>query len=541
MIIRLFRTSIVFRSTLVLLGITVLMGTLFAVFSYFVALDYEREHSGERMLDLLSTVENTTSIACFVLDLNLASEVGRGLIRNKDVRSVKILSGTTVLAFVEKSKAAKSDRISMPGQAAAATVERDVYSPFNPKEKVCRIVLEPDQGYLQGEAIASARRVVFLLMLQAVLLAAAVVYVVLNMITRPIKNISDRLHMLSAESGSQLDLPPGNERDEIGQLVGDVNALVSSLVTTLDEERQLRIRHQIGEKKFKTIFDNAETGIFLLDTAGTVLSYNQSFLRILGISPDLNEETIKACLLQALSGQELRLHLMIDQAINDGQIISEDFSIDIAPKNEIRWLNIIISALENGVLQGLVNDITVRKTQEESVKQLAVTDHLTGVANRLGFDLELQKLSKELQNDTETCVFLFLIDLDRFKQVNDTYGHDAGDKVLVYFTQLLRKTLRKTDFIGRLGGDEFVILIRDLDAPEKAEKIANTIIDRTAAPIVIGDGVCVEIGASIGISFSKGVPLDRVELIRQADEAMYQVKRAGRNSYRICTEVAVDS
>lgn len=540
MLMRLFRTSIVFRSTLVLLGIFVLIGSLFAVFSYFIDLEREREHGRERMLNLLSTVEHTTSIACFVLDLNLATEVSRGLIQNKDVMSVKILSGTTVLAYSEKKQTSGKHRIYMPVEPVES-IQRDVFSPFNTKEKVCSIVVEPDQAYRQGEAIKGAERVVFLLLLQSVLLAIAVVVVVLNMITRPIKIISDRLHTLDPETGSQLDLPPGNEMDEIGQLVGDVNALVSNLVTTLGEERQLRIRHQIGEKKFKTIFDNAETGIFLLDVTGTVLSYNQSFLRILGLLPDVGEEKVKVCLLQALDGQELRLHLMIDQAINYGQTISEDFSIDIAPKNEIRWLNIIISALENGVLQGLVNDVTVRKNQEDSVKQLAVTDHLTGVANRLGFDLELQKLSKELQNDMETCVFLFLIDLDRFKQVNDTYGHDAGDKVLVYFTQLLRKTLRKTDFIGRLGGDEFVILIRDLDAPEKAEKIARTIIERGAAPIVIGNGVCVEIGASIGISFSKGVPLDRVELIRQADEAMYQVKRHGRNNYRICTDVAVDS
>jgi methyl-accepting chemotaxis protein len=83
---------------------------------------------------------------------------------------------------------------------------------------------------------------------QAVLIAPAVIFVVLNMITRPIKTISDRLHTLFASDGARLELPRGNENDEIGQLVGDVNALVSSLVATLDEERQLRMQHQVGEK-----------------------------------------------------------------------------------------------------------------------------------------------------------------------------------------------------------------------------------------------------------------------------------------------------
>jgi diguanylate cyclase (GGDEF)-like protein/PAS domain S-box-containing protein len=531
----LFRTSIVFRSTLVLLTIIVLIGTLFAAFSYFTALNHEREHARERMIDLLSTVENTASIACFVLDLNLASEVSRGLIRNKDVRSVKIIAGTSVLAYSEKKKISGTSVINIPGERAA-TIERDVFSPFNAKEKVCSIVVEPDQAFLQNEAISSAQRVVFLLMLQSILLATAVVIVVIRIITRPIKNISDRLHSLSADHGALLELPIGNERDEIGQLVGDVNALVTSLVTTLDEERQLRIRHQIGEKKFKTIFDNAETGIFLLDTGGTVLSYNQAFLRILGLPCDLSEENSKTCLLEVLAGQELRLHLMIDQALNDGQIIGEDFLIDVALTNDSKWLNIVISALEDGVFQGLLNDITSRKTQEENAKQLAVTDHLTGVANRLGFDLELQKLAKEVHHDPTIRVFLFLIDLDKFKQVNDVYGHEAGDKVLIHFTQMLRKTLRKTDFIGRLGGDEFVILIRDLDTPDKAEKIAITIINRTSIAIPISAEVAVEIGASIGISYSHGQPFDRDELIRQADEAMYEVKRRGRNSFHIFSE-----
>lgn len=532
---RLFRTSIVFRSTFVLLTIIVLIGTLFAGFSYFTALSQEREHANERMLDLLSTVENTISIACYVLDLNLASEVSRGLIHNKDIKSVKIIADPMVLAYSEKKQKSKTAVINITG-GRAATIERDIFSPFNIKEKVCRIVIEPDQAVLQDEAIATARRLVFLLMLQAVLLAVAVVLIVLNIITRPIKNISDSLHTLSFDCGALLELPIGNEKDEIGQLVGDVNALVKNLVSSLDEERQLRIRHQIGEKKFKTIFDNAETGIFLLDTNGTLLSCNQAFLRILGLPEDLNEENSKSCLLEVLSGQELRLHLMIDQAINGGQIVGEDFSIDVNPRNEHRWIYIAISALEDGILQGLLNDITNRKTQEESAKQLAVTDHLTGVANRLGFDLELQKISKEIQHDPAIGVFLFLIDLDKFKQVNDVYGHEAGDKVLVYFTQLLRKTLRKTDFIGRLGGDEFVVLVKDLDSHDKAVKIAKTIIERTAIPIPISEKLTVEIGASIGISYSQGFPLERDELIRQADEAMYEVKRHGRNNFRIYTE-----
>jgi diguanylate cyclase (GGDEF)-like protein len=136
---------------------------------------------------------------------------------------------------------------------------------------------------------------------------------------------------------------------------------------------------------------------------------------------------------------------------------------------------------------------------------MAVTDRLSGVVNRLGFDLELQKIEQEMKKNPDLGVYLFLIDLDRFKEVNDEYGHDAVDKVLRYFTKLLRKTLRKTDFVGRLGGDEFVVLIRNLDMPEKAEIIAQAVIENLALPITIAPDEKVETGASIGISYYKGL------------------------------------
>ncbi|MFZ6846347.1 diguanylate cyclase [Undibacterium sp. RuTC16W] len=532
---QLFRTSIVYRSAFIVLGISLLVGSFFAVFTYYWTSHVEQERANSRMVDLLSTVESTTSIACYLADMNLASEVSRGLLKNADVASIKIFSGSSVLAHMSKNTGPKETKvvnnIVIPDKAIPTV--RDVFSPFNDKEKVCQIELEPNLLFIRQQVDDKARFIGYLLMLQALLMACAVVYIVLTIIIRPIKTISDQLHRLTPESGIKLALPAGNEKDEIGQLVGDVNEIVGKLVHILDDERQLRIKHEIGEKKFQTIFNNAETGIFLLKTSGEVISYNHAFLRLLAVDENIPEDKINTALTKALEGQELRLHLMIDKATNQDDVLSEDFSIEVGQPPQRKWLHVVMSPVEEGVLQGLLNDITDRKSGEEEANQLAVTDHLTGTFNRLGFDKEITRLKQEMQRGNVTGFFLLLIDLDKFKEVNDHYGHDIGDQVLCHFTQIVTKTLRKSDFIARLGGDEFIILLKDLQQIDKAKEIAQKIIDQTSAALTLDKDIVIRIGASIGITYVAQANFDKNEIIREADDAMYAVKKSGKNNYSV--------
>ncbi|MFZ6678151.1 diguanylate cyclase domain-containing protein [Undibacterium sp. Tian12W] len=534
--LRLLRTSIVYRSAFIVLGIALLVGIFFALLSYHFSAQSEQEQARQRMQASLSTVENTASIACFVLDQNLAGELARGLLKNGDISRVQIISEGKVLAQADKKPVKGSDQSALailPGISPSNQLVHEVYSPFNPKEKVCEIHLDPNIDFIRDQSTAKARFIVYLLLLQALAMACAVVYVVLTMITRPIKNISDRLHTLAPESGDKLGLPDGNEKDEIGQLVRDVNTLVASLLKTLNEERTLRMQHAIGEKKFQTIFENAETGIFQLNFSGELLSYNPAFLRMFSLDDHGGKDIIANALTSLLEGQELRLHLMIDAAINEARIMSDDFYIQLASSSSKKWINLVISPAEDGILQGLVNDITERKSQEESANQLAVTDHLTGINNRLGFEKEISRLSREYTNGNAQGFFLLMIDLDKFKQVNDSHGHTVGDQVLVHFSRLVSNTVRRSDFIARLGGDEFIILLKDLTHLEKAEEIAQKIITLASQPIVINETLCVQIGASIGISYTGPNEFDASDLLSQADAAMYEVKRSGKNAYRV--------
>lgn len=550
----LLRTSIVLRSSFVVLVIALCVGGLFAIFTYAWESESEQELARARIGALLSTVENTASIACYLSDANLAKEVGQGLLKNDDVAAIRISDIHKTLSELNKetSGAQRTEPTKGLGNSKHMLIKRAVYSPFNPKEKVCDIELTPDFAFIQEQINHKARFTSSLLMLQALIMAGALVYVVMSMITRPIKTISDRLHHLPPDTPSSLPLPHGNEKDEIGQLVRDVNTLFSKLFNIIKDERELRIEHQIGERKFRAIFDNSETGIFLLKQNGEIISYNHAYLRIFSIQEsepisglvnpqnqqqiseqisEHNNTQIRHSLNASLQNYALRLHGMMENAAIDDHVSSEDFVIEVGNPVQKKWINLVLSAVEDGVLQGLVNDITERKLIEESANRLAITDHLTGVANRLGFEKAMSRIEFEMQAKLTSNFYLLMIDLDGFKNVNDEFGHEAGDKVLCNFAQLLTMIVRKSDFTARLGGDEFIIILKDLDNAEQAQHIAQKIITDAARPYLLVKQMEINIGASIGITCVNAPDFDITDVLHQADEAMYAAKRAGKNRY----------
>lgn len=526
----LIRKKIAIRSACAVIGISILLGSLFSLISYIVLVNSEQENSISNMYDLLNSVENTTGMACYLDDPSLANKVVEGLAKSEDIKSVQILRDNQIMAEVVKAIDIHPRTVFDFFRSKVDRISKDIYSPFYPDEKVCTIQLKINEDVIQKHSTSKAGLVAYLLLSQILLSTLVITYLVLTSIIHPIKTISSRLHQLNLEKGELLQ-HPDNKGDELGQLVNDVNHIISNLFSTLKQERNLRIQHALGEKKFQTIFDNAETGIFQMNHQGELISYNQGLLRILGLQADKN--TINNGLLKRLEGQELRLHLMIDEAISHSKTVSEDFLIDIGIPGNKKWIHLVIHTAEEQVLQGLINDISERKQQEENANQLAVTDFLTGLHNRLGFEREMARLSKENARGMGCSFFVLMIDLDKFKEVNDIYGHQTGDTVLVRFSELLGQALRKTDFIARLGGDEFVILLRGLEEQEKAEKIAEKIIELASHPIRIGEDVQVQIGTSIGISYTPASSFNTSELLAKADAAMYEAKQSGRSAYRV--------
>ena len=175
-------------------------------------------------------------------------------------------------------------------------------------------------------------------------------------------------------------------------------------------------------------------------------------------------------------------------------------------------------------------DITDRHRLEEAVQSAAQTDPLTGLANRALLGERLSRAVARCRRGGGQIALLYL-DLDRFKEVNDSLGHVAGDALLKDFAARLRRSVRASDAVARFGGDEFVVLLEDVKARDNAARIAEKIVEEARQPLRI-DGREIVATASIGLAYGDGSE-DEDALLRRADAALYDAKAAGRNCYRL--------
>jgi diguanylate cyclase (GGDEF)-like protein/PAS domain S-box-containing protein len=193
----------------------------------------------------------------------------------------------------------------------------------------------------------------------------------------------------------------------------------------------------------------------------------------------------------------------------------------------------------NGLL-GIARDITERKLYEERLETLANYDPLTGLANRALFQSHLQNsIEKAKRHQSEIALLMF--DLDRFKDINDSYGHGAGDELLQMVSKRFLERLREGDMISRLGGDEFAVVIENTIRPEDAGKLAEEMIGALAQEYRLSGGAVIHIGSSVGIAVFPGNGKDSATLLQNADAALYKAKSEGKGVYRYYTDELTDS
>lgn len=279
------------------------------------------------------------------------------------------------------------------------------------------------------------------------------------------------------------------------------------------------------------IFDNTREGILVTDVQGVIQTVNSAFIRITGYSA---EEAVgrKPNLLHSGRHDEAYYERMW-QAITDngywrGEIWNRRKNGEIYPE----LINISAIHDHDGEVSHYVaifSDITRAKKNEERLRYLAHYDELTGLANRFLFNNHVElAISQALRKGRQVAI-LFL-DLDKFKSVNDTLGHRAGDLLLREVAQRLVAGLRASDTLSRFGGDEFNAVLPDLESDRAAAEVAAKFIKALTSPFLI-EGTELHIGVSIGIAMFPQHGSNLVELSRAADAAMYQVKLAGRNAY----------
>ncbi len=184
---------------------------------------------------------------------------------------------------------------------------------------------------------------------------------------------------------------------------------------------------------------------------------------------------------------------------------------------------------------GIINDVTERRRAEELITRMSLHDGLTGLPNRALYMDRLRQTLTLAERAGEKAAVYF-IDLDRFKEVNDAFGHEAGDKVLIEAAKRLAACVRRSDTVARLGGDEFVALTPGVGDVANAGVIAGKMVAAMRSPFHVMGNVC-RLGASVGVALFPDDGMRAGELLRLADAAMYAAKKAGRNGWRMAGEI----
>ena len=190
----------------------------------------------------------------------------------------------------------------------------------------------------------------------------------------------------------------------------------------------------------------------------------------------------------------------------------------------------------DGIIVFSASDITDRHNAAVEMEQQAISDPLTGLANRTALNDFTSSMLKHAKRSGENAAILAL-DLDGFKPVNDRHGHGAGVEVLVELSNRLREEIRETDFVARTGGDEFILVLLHLDDGEGAARFAKRLLRAIEVPIKLSSGIEVSVSGSIGISVFPDDSEDLETLYRKADEALYGAKASGRNCVRTYEEI----
>jgi diguanylate cyclase (GGDEF)-like protein/PAS domain S-box-containing protein len=301
----------------------------------------------------------------------------------------------------------------------------------------------------------------------------------------------------------------------------------------LTERRRWEIASNDADR-FRALVHNAGSILILLHADGRVESISAAVTRILGH----NQELVEGRLLEEFVIEEERttLRRAISRSRNDPTSSSTTVEVQLRRRDKevpLPFELTIVNLLDDPTVHGLVvsgHDISQLRAARDRMENLATRDTLTGLLNRA---LILDRVEQMLTRTTRSGLpgSLLFVDVDHFKNVNDSLGHRVGDEVLRQVATRLVSALRASDTIGRLGGDEFVVLVEGNEHGDEAELVAERLLQSLDEPITVPSEVCPQIAVSVSIGISGGKYTSVEDLVADADIALYEAKTNGRNRF----------
>ncbi len=389
-------------------------------------------------------------------------------------------------------------------------------------------------------------------------LALLVIYLLASrlqrLISQPIIKVADTARTIASEKSYDLRVPQ-HVNDEIGDLIVAFNHMLSE-IQLRDENlvrHQDRLEKDVAQRTAELAKTNDELalaakmsnlGYWEYDIDSRVFTFNDQYYslhcasvrQVGGYRMSYDDYTRR--FIHPDDVQRLSDHIRLELDSDDAEFVVETEIRGLCSDGSTHWMRMRFQSLADGQgrkyrLTGVSQDITEKKRSEEMIWQQANFDALTGLPNRRMFQDRLEHEMKKSHRDGLPLALMF-IDLDKFKEVNDTLGHDKGDILLVEAARRITGCVRESDTVARLGGDEFTVILSELTDTNSVERIAQAIIDAQVAPFQLGEERAF-VSASIGITLYPDDATNLEMLMSNADQAMYASKSSGRNRFSYFT------
>lgn len=507
------RNGLLFRLALIIIFAALAIGFISAQIFYRTTYLTSVEEANKEISQLFDTVSATASVAAYLDDSEMVKDVLKGLVNNNIVLAAEFKSFNLTQMHGEEVKADNKNS------------QFDIISPFIKEDVVGKLTIYHNVKFIETYAQQIGKNNATALVTQALLVTFITIFIAYLLITKPILLVGSTLNKTKPGTQERLNYPVFHSNSEIGKLVDDVNFLLDKAYDSFQEETKLRKDIEFLEKRFRMLFENSISPIILTEPTGNIILFNKAFELLL---TKLGKHFKKnfGVLLEDLFADPEQLKQTVELAISSDEIATGEFKLlsEDNDNNTAVWVQIVVTTIVSEDLkeyyQLTLHDISKRRKQLEELSELADYDQLTNILNRHGAEHKIGALMKQ----QEPFAFI-LLDLNGFKQINDIYGHDAGDEILRHVAKQLLVTLRKQDIVCRWGGDEFVLAIPHVDQQEVI-RVVDKVYEKIAKPYYLNEqDIQVSISSSIGATFYPEDHEDFKSLVKLADQAMYRAKR----------------